>query len=243
MPEISIEQELIKATKVGKAGGEDRQTFLGRLLKRAIIVTEKDEVWAALSEGAQAWVNDAINVGNANKELADDDKKPLPEIPGSEPDEGDEATPDKGAEKASRQAAAGKSTRTEESDVKTKSKKKGGANGKAPITAKKNTKPAAKVAAPKRPTASAKKPARKPQAGPTNVTVMKQMVMKEPWLKPAEVHDRMTKKGRTCTVFTISAHLTDFRHSIRMLEEGGHLKDAFKFFERAEKHNAAAKEA
>lgn len=242
MPQVSIEQELIKATKVGKAGGEDRQTFLQRLLKRAIVVTAKDEVWASLSEGAQVWVNDAINTGNANKELDAADAKPLPEIPGSE-DGGEDATPDKGAEKTGRQAAAGKDTRTEESNVKTKAKKKGGANGKAHVAAKKPAKTAAKAAAPKRPTASAKKPARKPQSGPTNVTVMKKMVMKEPWLKPAEVHERMTKQGRQCTVFTISAHLTDFRHSVRMLEEGGHIKDAFKFFERAEKHNAAAKEA
>ena len=74
---MTVEHELIKATGIGKAGGEPRRAFLKRLLKsvdEAIKATP--DLWPELTEPAQDWVNAAA--------LKHNDQEPLPEFPGSE---------------------------------------------------------------------------------------------------------------------------------------------------------------
>ena len=81
---MTVEHELIKATGIGKAGGEPRQAFLERLLIAASPLS--DDVWAELSEPAQDWVNAAMLKHNA--------QEPLPEFPDSE-EVGEGAVPPK----------------------------------------------------------------------------------------------------------------------------------------------------
>ncbi len=74
---MTVEHELIKATGIGKAGGEPRRAFLKRLLKSVDeAVKETPDLWAELSEPAQDWVNDASVKHNA--------QEPLPEFQDSE---------------------------------------------------------------------------------------------------------------------------------------------------------------
>ena len=73
---MTVEHELIKATGIGKAGGEPRQAFLIRLLIAASPGHLSDDAWAELAGPAQDWVNAAT--------LKHNDHEPLPEFPDSE---------------------------------------------------------------------------------------------------------------------------------------------------------------
>ncbi len=74
---MTVEHELIKATGIGKAGGEPREAFLKRLLKSVDEAIRKNpDLWAEFSEQAQDWVNAASENHNA--------QEPIPEFPDSE---------------------------------------------------------------------------------------------------------------------------------------------------------------
>ena len=66
---MTVEHELIKATGIGKAGGEPRQEFLKRLLTAALPGHLSDDDWAKLTEPAQDWVNEAMNKHHAQEQL------------------------------------------------------------------------------------------------------------------------------------------------------------------------------
>jgi hypothetical protein len=83
---MTVEHELIKATGIGKAGGEPRQAFLIRLLIAASPGHLSDDAWAELTGPAQDWVNAAT--------LKHNDHEPLPEFPDSE-EVGEGAVPPK----------------------------------------------------------------------------------------------------------------------------------------------------
>ena len=73
---MTVEHELIKATGIGKAGGEPREAFLKRLLKSVDEAIRKNpDLWAEFSEQAQDWVNAASENHNA--------QEPIPEFRGA----------------------------------------------------------------------------------------------------------------------------------------------------------------
>ena len=82
-----LEAEVAKATGLTRDAKEDGQTWLARLARGCAGL--KDDKWDALSEGAQAWMNDAIQ--------AVKDKKAVPTPPGSEDEPSEEAAEDKDA--------------------------------------------------------------------------------------------------------------------------------------------------
>jgi hypothetical protein len=84
---MTVEHELIKATGIGKAGGEPREAFLKRLLKSVDEAIRKNpDLWAEFSEQAQDWVNAASENHNA--------QEPIPEFQDSE-EVGEGAAPPK----------------------------------------------------------------------------------------------------------------------------------------------------
>ena len=94
---MTVEHELIKATGIGKAGGEPREAFLKRLLKSVDeAVRENPDLWAEFSEQAQDWVNAASEHHNA--------KEPIPEFPDLE-EVGEGAVPPKQKPTASAKSA------------------------------------------------------------------------------------------------------------------------------------------
>lgn len=70
-----IQAELLKATDLSTKRGEDRQDFLGRLMKEVAALDDKG--WDNLSKAAQDWFNDAADAKNAKAKV-------LPDFPDAE---------------------------------------------------------------------------------------------------------------------------------------------------------------
>jgi len=108
---MTVEHELIKATGIGKAGGEPRQAFLKRLLTAALPGHMSDDDWAKLTKPTQDWVDEAMNKYHA--------QEPLPEFQDSE-EEGERAVPPKQKPTASAKPAQSEehwSDRTDKVDI------------------------------------------------------------------------------------------------------------------------------
>lgn len=87
-----IQKELVEVTELSTKRGEDRQDFLGRIVKAVANLSDKE--WEGLSQEAQDWFNDAADAKNAKA-------KALPDFP--DLDAADEAPEEK---KTSRRGAA-----------------------------------------------------------------------------------------------------------------------------------------
>jgi ParB-like chromosome segregation protein Spo0J len=66
---MTVEHELIKATGIGKAGGEPRQGFLKRLLTATLPGHLSDDDWVKLTDPARDWVDEAMNKYQAQEQL------------------------------------------------------------------------------------------------------------------------------------------------------------------------------
>lgn len=95
-----IEKELVDVTEVKAKRGEDRQDFLGRVMKAVAELNDKE--WDDLSQDAQDWFNDAADAKNAKA-------KTIPDFPDAEADE----EPEEEQEEKSTRRSSGKAKKAE----------------------------------------------------------------------------------------------------------------------------------
>jgi len=208
MAQIDLEAELVKATKT-KYNDADRQENLQQLAEAARAL--KDAAWNKLSEPAQQWVNDAVEALNTEQEIADFED----EIDdGDEGEDGDEDTATN-ADEESEGVATKQESKVEGNSKKTTKKKA----TKKVAPAKKKVKKAAgkKVAAADKP----KKAARALDGDGVKVRI-KREIMKDPTIS---VDDLINKIGKSAASrLTVSGVRSEFRHSLKVLSQDGHLK-------------------
>ena len=94
-----IQTELVKATEVTAKRGEDRQEYLGRLMKGVADLNDKQ--WDGLSQDAQDWFNDAADAKNAKAKV-------LPDFPDVEEKQEEKEEPKTGRRGAAKDTAPAK---------------------------------------------------------------------------------------------------------------------------------------
>jgi len=115
---MTIEAELTKATGLKKKARESKARWAGRLVRGAQDL--EDAKWEKLSEGAQQWVNDAVEAMNEENDI--------PEFPSDEASPAKKTTKKKAAKKkaASKKSKDEEEERTPEPKEKKKPKRGGG---------------------------------------------------------------------------------------------------------------------
>ena len=222
----TVEDELVKFTKVKRRNTEKKQTYLARVVKK---VTElDDDVWEQMSEAAQEWSNAAS--------VAFNKKKDIPEFPvDEEPEEGEEDVDDVDDEsddpededdddeeeevKPKKTSKASKSTTATKGSAKSTPSKKD-------TESKTSSKP--KVSAKKEPKKAPKKESAKTTEGgkPRGGGVaIKEIMVRDPHISIEDLTAELHANSFSLTEFTIASIRSEFRQTLKVLNNLGVLSD------------------
>lgn len=211
-----IEMELQKVTGISYNDGDERQDYLVRLMKGAYSIEEG--AFNKLTKATQSWVNNAINAHN--------DELPLVDFKSTNGKaDGHDDPP------ATTQEDIVKPTKAK-SEKGAKVKKEAATSKKANNNASKEAKPAkepVKAKAKKMPKIGkvndtfdeSNKPSRRVGAQ----SLIKRLVLKDPQITVNDLVEKVTKQGYEVTRFAASTIRSGFRHSIKIIQEEGLLKN------------------
>jgi hypothetical protein len=206
----NIETEITEALELTQRKGEDRQKFLGRMMKGGKGLPDKD--WNALSEDAQKYINSLIE--------ADDHNKAFPDL----------AAKSGGASGNTR----GKTTSKENEDMATKNATsrgktggKGGGGGKAPARGGKEERASSGKNSKSEERTPAKRAASsggsKPSGGKSNRRKIKEKVVSNPKITVEKLIDQFGGKDGLSDL-SISSIRSDTLDTLRVADGAGYWK-------------------
>ena len=236
----AVREELLEATGIKPKKNESEQALMKRVMKK--IDADTDEtIWSDLSEAAQTWYNDSVDASKSkSKKLplfseydeADEDEDDDADEGDSDADEDEDDDADEDDSDAD-DDDADEDDEDEEED--TKSKKKSGKSSKsdkAPAKGKGSKKSDAK--SDKKSDKKADKKSGKSGGRGTTTATIKTLMVKDPGVSQEDLMEQMQEAGfENPSEMTISTVRADFRHTMKLLAEGGHLSE--KFGKRVEK--------
>jgi hypothetical protein len=216
-----IEKELMTLTGLKHKSGESLQDWLARLYDASEKKAAKDDVWEALSTPGQKWINAAAasieknadfpNFPDAKPDEDEDDEKPAKKKPAAKAKPAEEEDDDDAGD-ADEDVSDDDAEEDPDEEEKPRAKKKAPAKKEQPVAAKK------KVAAKSKP----EKPAKKAGAGGEGIKVrIKKMLLKRPKLSTEDLIEALTKNGEKLSKVTIAAVRSEFRHTIKVLNNEG----------------------
>lgn len=218
MTEVSqeLEAELQDATKVRPKKGEERQSYL----KRMIAKIPNGDGWEDLSPEAQDWANNMIT--------ADNEGQPIEDFPHADNSDNEEGVEDDDSDSEKKEEGT-MQTETVTNGTGTKKPKRA-----APPKpgAKKSAKGAKDVPGKKKAVAPAKGPAKgtKEAATPAKPRTLKEdgvkyrikkLMVNEPNISADEITASLKKDGDKPSKFTVAAIRSEFRHSLQVLRDLG----------------------
>lgn len=183
---------------------DTRQRFLSKVVEK--VAKTSDDDWEQLTADAQRWFNAAVKAWDADTTIpdfpdADDDGRP--EAEASDGDQGAEDGP----------AERGEEDNMARSAKKRAAPKKGAANKKAAApAAKKRTYVATNG-----------------QLAESGSSILKRAMLKDMTLKEDQLAKILKTKDFPLSPFKIDSLRADFRHTIRLLQEEGKLKEKYDF--------------
>jgi len=200
----SILQELSKAASMKAPKGGPDEAWLRSLVETINAKADTDQdFWDKLSEPAQQYVNDG--------QLALNEGKPIPSI-----DDNGPAPNGNGADHQEQDDMTDKTTK--------KAKPAGGGGAKKAAAAKPAGDPKKKAAAPAKKAAAAK-PAADKAAGPKKVSgikvAIKMAIIKQPGISLEDLIGKLEKDGEKVSRYTTASIRSEFRHSLRVLNQAG----------------------
>jgi hypothetical protein len=196
-----IEIALQKATGLSYNNDDDRQDYLVQLMARAYDLSVEE--FNELPKGAQHWVNDAIKARNDKISLVDF------KVTNGKADDHDDAP-------ATQEAPVQKSKVTKQKkEVKVKKEVK------APRP--REVKP--KVKPPKIGKVNDTFDENKPQRRVGAQSLIKRLVLKDPKISVDDLLDKVKGQGFECSRLAASTIRSGFRHSIKIIQEEGLLKN------------------
>lgn len=247
-----MEAELKKVTKLTQAADEPRKEYLLRLLTAGQSV--KPDLWATLSTAAQSWYNGAVNSYMTHTQPSDiPDFPDLPPVaperarmapaPMAAAEPGSEETGDPTDDEPPLEEEIDTSGEGVEAEAEQEAEA-----APAPEPAPAPSAAAKPAPAPKPAGKPAPKPASSPKAAaapatgkaagngkaasvppkaspPRASTLIKRMLIKNLNVTNAELQERLRAEGINVTPISVSTIRSDFRHSLRVLQEAGYAKD------------------
>ena len=242
---VNIIKTLLKATKIdNQQDDEARGTFLTRLYEAAHEL--ESDVWEALPEVIQNWVNDATTAGNDDEEIPDPDAKPAAKAKNGADESLDDNAEDSGKDEPEdeddddeTESDDGALSGADEVEAQTEENDDVEASTDSGTTTKKPKKATAKAAPAKKAVAAKKEKAAKPakkagtsprgNGGTGAQTQIKLMMLKDPNISTEDLIDRLGKKGLKPTKVAVTSIRSGMRHTMRVMADAGVLHHSIKF--------------
>lgn len=211
-----MQKELQKVTKIKPNRNESRADYLGRLVQA--IDGLSDEGWDELSKSAQKWANQATKAYEASK--------PIKDFPDAEEAESDPAD----AEEKDEQDAAGAESQQEAGDEDVEAEDE--AEAEAPVSKSSKEKAVTSVSKAKKATTAKSKSksngsaeaAAPKKLGTGAPTIIKQLLLKNASMSKEDLLTALKKKNIKVSDLTAGTIRSDFRHSLRVLQDADMLK-------------------
>lgn len=218
-----IELLLAKVCGIKESSFDDRQAYL-----KALVEGVPDDKWDDLTDPAQAWINEGQEAVNKSQPIAEfstdpsDDEATPDEQPADDDRKDDDmkSTKRPGGEKAAaakKPAAAGKGRNAK---PETKAKAKPTPKAEAKAAAPKSKASAKTNGAP--PSRASRKTNFKPAGGV--MTSIKELLIKNMDLPVDDILDKLKSKGLKPSRVTTATIRSDFRHSVRVLQQNDKIK-------------------
>lgn len=198
---MTIEETFAEVYRIRPQKNEDRQQYLDRVVER--VNETSDDDWERLTEEAQQWFNKAVKPWAARKDI--------PDFPDAEQEQEDDEENHSELPEESEDTMASK----------TKTKKR--ATGKKKVA---STKSASGAVRKKKVSGTAPK-VQTGVLGPSGASVIKRAMLRNMRATPEELQKALRKEGRELSPVRLALVRSDFRHSIRLLQEEGKLKDKY----------------
>lgn len=226
MTEVSsVEEELVKTTKIKRKKGEKDQAFYKRLMDKMEKVG--DDVWDTLSDETQIWCNDAADALSKKKAIPafpepEDDEEEEESDEEEEDDDSSEESDDNGDGEDSEDEDEDEGDDDDDDDEEEEEKPKKTARKSSSSKDKKDS--GKKKSSEKKSSASEAKSEKRPRGGVTGA--IRNTILKNPGISVEDLTEKLDALGfGSASITTITTVRSDFRVILQMMDEGGYLSD------------------